>query len=401
MNEILIISSQRSIRVIASTVEQKKEWMDAIQQQIYSNMRRRSTLKDSNTLLKELESAENRPISLGEEAPIWTPDYRVSMCQRCSSDFSITNRRHHCRGCGKVVCSKCSKQNHYLAYLRGKARVCDDCFQDLTKHAIPEQDENNLESIEQNGMDQNKLSSSDPQLNKSKSMEEAMNDYKKIFTKIRRNSSNITTMGTLSNRSSIHFVDDDEFDKEKDKINKYNDDIISNLSESRPNSINRSSSILKNVNINGINQSTNQVINEKSNHNETKNESEEIIIPPNPQPTPSIEQSQSFSRNLNLRQSGRRRVPKVLTEISANDKDSDMSGYMNKKKGKKQWRKHWFVLKNHVLYSFKQSEDIVATESMPVLGYKVQMDHESLTLQLTHQNQPDIHFLCTEKCIEK
>ena len=44
------------------------------------------------------------PVRLGHEAPVWIPDDRVSMCQNagCSSKFSITNRRHHCRACGGV-----------------------------------------------------------------------------------------------------------------------------------------------------------------------------------------------------------------------------------------------------------------------------------------------------------
>ena len=40
--------------------------------------------------------------SLGELAPAWLPDSCVSMCMTCTMRFTVTRRRHHCRGCGKV-----------------------------------------------------------------------------------------------------------------------------------------------------------------------------------------------------------------------------------------------------------------------------------------------------------
>ena len=97
-NEILIRSSQRSIRVVCSSLGEKEEWMDEINRQIQNNLRRRSTL------LGEADSPPTSqvcirmgPMCLGEEAPIWTPDSRVSMCQICTLDFTHFNRRHHCR----------------------------------------------------------------------------------------------------------------------------------------------------------------------------------------------------------------------------------------------------------------------------------------------------------------
>lgn len=99
-NEILIRSSQRSIRVVTGSLAEKEEWMDEINRQIQNNLRRRSTL------LGETESVSTGqycirspmgPMCLGEEAPIWTPDSRVSMCQICTLDFTPFNRRHHCR----------------------------------------------------------------------------------------------------------------------------------------------------------------------------------------------------------------------------------------------------------------------------------------------------------------
>jgi len=36
------------------------------------------------------------------QAPVWIQDRRVTMCQSCTAEFTVTFRRHHCRACGKV-----------------------------------------------------------------------------------------------------------------------------------------------------------------------------------------------------------------------------------------------------------------------------------------------------------
>lgn len=41
-------------------------------------------------------------MALGEAAPVLVPVSHVMMCMNCTSDFSLTLRRHHCNACGKV-----------------------------------------------------------------------------------------------------------------------------------------------------------------------------------------------------------------------------------------------------------------------------------------------------------
>ena len=50
---------------------------------------------------------------------------------RCSSLFTVTNRRHHCRFCGFVVCGVCSTHDALLPDLgyAKPVRVCDCCFE--------------------------------------------------------------------------------------------------------------------------------------------------------------------------------------------------------------------------------------------------------------------------------
>ncbi|PSN64956.1 hypothetical protein BS50DRAFT_601498 [Corynespora cassiicola Philippines] len=40
--------------------------------------------------------------------PQWQPDADVSHCPVCKSQFTFFYRKHHCRKCGRVVCSACS-----------------------------------------------------------------------------------------------------------------------------------------------------------------------------------------------------------------------------------------------------------------------------------------------------
>lgn len=39
----------------------------------------------------------------------WMKDYETAICLNCNlTIFSMFNRRHHCRRCGRVVCGSCS-----------------------------------------------------------------------------------------------------------------------------------------------------------------------------------------------------------------------------------------------------------------------------------------------------
>ncbi|VDO32121.1 unnamed protein product [Haemonchus placei] len=40
------------------------------------------------------------------------------MCMLCNSRFSLLNRRHHCRACGRVACGSCCKEKATLEYMK-------------------------------------------------------------------------------------------------------------------------------------------------------------------------------------------------------------------------------------------------------------------------------------------
>ncbi len=65
------------------------------------------------------------------QEPPWTVN---DQCLECGVKFGITNRKHHCRHCGRILCSKCSiKDLPILKFnLTKPVRVCEVCFDVLT-----------------------------------------------------------------------------------------------------------------------------------------------------------------------------------------------------------------------------------------------------------------------------
>lgn len=59
----------------------------------------------------------------------WVVNEDVDACMLCASYFSFFNGRHHCRICGDLSCSDCSKSvleiTEYPDY--GPVRSCDQC----------------------------------------------------------------------------------------------------------------------------------------------------------------------------------------------------------------------------------------------------------------------------------
>ncbi|KAH7469280.1 hypothetical protein PRIC2_013720 [Phytophthora ramorum] len=86
--------------------------------------------------------------------PVWVPDSERQECMECRKKFgSLGARRHHCRMCGRVLCSACSachvraKKLPFPARRRGKknkaekasanTRVCNMCYEICTEGELP------------------------------------------------------------------------------------------------------------------------------------------------------------------------------------------------------------------------------------------------------------------------
>lgn len=93
----------------------------------------------NNVIGSQLERVERRPRHHGHRGsrsrrargpPHWVPDNLVVACSCCNATFTWLRRRHHCRLCGQIFCSDCSKFTKTLNCwgYNGPQRVCEECF---------------------------------------------------------------------------------------------------------------------------------------------------------------------------------------------------------------------------------------------------------------------------------
>ncbi|XP_022888285.1 1-phosphatidylinositol-3-phosphate 5-kinase FAB1B-like isoform X3 [Olea europaea var. sylvestris] len=93
-----------------------------------------NTFSDVVSLLKSWIPWRSEPTNVSRD--FWMPDQSCRVCYDCDSQFTLLNRRHHCRLCGRVFCAKCtsnwvsapsSDQNRQQEDW-DKIRACNYCF---------------------------------------------------------------------------------------------------------------------------------------------------------------------------------------------------------------------------------------------------------------------------------
>lgn len=112
-NQWQLCTPRKSFYMAAESPEEKHAWMEHIED------------------CKEQTISRLGPMSEKTEnfAASWIPDSASAICMRCSERFSVTQRRHHCRRCGYVVCNDCSKERALLENISSKpVRVCKPCM---------------------------------------------------------------------------------------------------------------------------------------------------------------------------------------------------------------------------------------------------------------------------------
>ncbi|XP_022715367.1 1-phosphatidylinositol-3-phosphate 5-kinase FAB1B-like isoform X2 [Durio zibethinus] len=92
------------------------------------------TFSELVSLLKSWLPWQSEPANVSRD--FWMPDHSCRVCYDCDSQFTIFNRRHHCRLCGRIFCAKCtansvpapSNDSRIPQEEREKIRVCNYCF---------------------------------------------------------------------------------------------------------------------------------------------------------------------------------------------------------------------------------------------------------------------------------
>ncbi|RDD37688.1 FYVE, RhoGEF and PH domain-containing protein 6 [Trichoplax sp. H2] len=115
---------KRQFILKAKSIEERDEWVKELQTAAEEERNRLATFGENVAMPKTF--------IIGKQAPLMIADDHVTRCQICDKMFTTFFRRHHCRGCGKVVCGECSNNKAPLEYKDYKAdRVCDACYEIL------------------------------------------------------------------------------------------------------------------------------------------------------------------------------------------------------------------------------------------------------------------------------
>eukprot|EP00042_Codosiga_hollandica_P045856 m.472504 g.472504 ORF g.472504 m.472504 type:complete len:845 (-) comp57112_c0_seq6:932-3466(-) len=108
---------EKSFQVWASSANDKANWLQNINKYI--------TLAGGDSKVK------------AQARKVWVPDDKVKVCMVCNkTEFTLIQRRHHCRNCGRVVCGACSK-GKAVVNVGKPERVCNECLPILSGGAAP------------------------------------------------------------------------------------------------------------------------------------------------------------------------------------------------------------------------------------------------------------------------
>ncbi|XP_053723951.1 FYVE, RhoGEF and PH domain-containing protein 5-like isoform X1 [Synchiropus splendidus] len=128
-NALRIEAAGITVTLAASSFLEREDWFYTLSRTVAEQARGASPVDGCSA-----EARDCMKLALGEKAPTLVPVSQVMMCMNCTSDFSLTLRRHHCHGCGRIVCRSCSRNRYPLKYMKDRmAKVCDHCYGELKK----------------------------------------------------------------------------------------------------------------------------------------------------------------------------------------------------------------------------------------------------------------------------
>ena len=113
--------------IMVATEDERDQWVSGIRNAKESLMISLNVIHPNTTLTSSSSTHHLRralqalPYSPDEEdqkprrgkvehflPAIWIPDGKTDSCMRCGRTFGWRRRRHHCRLCGRCICSGCS-----------------------------------------------------------------------------------------------------------------------------------------------------------------------------------------------------------------------------------------------------------------------------------------------------
>ncbi|KOX69798.1 FYVE, RhoGEF and PH domain-containing protein 4 [Melipona quadrifasciata] len=116
-NTFYVRDEDKSVELYTHAAEEKAAWLEALFDTMQEMMKRKASLKTGDVKTLVLKTDD------------------VSRCMICEVIFSVMKRKHSCRACGIVICSKCSNQK--LLFEDNKnMRVCRLCYAALTQPLV-------------------------------------------------------------------------------------------------------------------------------------------------------------------------------------------------------------------------------------------------------------------------